>query len=112
MRRIFAPLIIALFAIPLAGCIPLPTSSTSCAPSIVNVFPPNQWANALAISRRESGLNPRAQNSRSTAAGCFQILSMHRDLFRYGWDTRYDAHENCLAALALWRGSGWRPWRL
>lgn len=71
-------------------------------------FPSSQWSKAYQIINRESGGNPGAQNSRSSAAGCYQIV-------RGSWQNpnisfsagRYSADANAYAAYLMWRGSGW-----
>lgn len=110
MRTIAITIILTMTT--LAGCTSTPASTTSCHAAVDAIFPASARGRAHQIVQRESGGNPRAQNRRSTAAGCFQLLSMHADLFRYGWGTRYDAAENVLAAFKLYAGSGWIPWRL
>lgn len=69
-----------------------------------------QWARGIVA--RESGGDPRAQNPRSSAAGCFQLLSMHAHRVPGGWGNRYDADANTLAALDLYREAGTSPWSL
>ena len=87
-----------------------------CYTAIDRVWPPGLRAKAKTIVKRESGNNPRAQNRRSSAAGCFQMLKLHAPTFSrlgYSWGThRYDAVANTRVAYALYQGSGWRPWRL
>ena len=70
---------------------------------------------ARRIIHRESRNNPAAQNSRSSAAGCFQLLKMHSwrfDAVGCSWAQRYDAVCNTKAADHLYRQAGWSPWRL
>lgn len=72
-------------------------------------------ADARRIIHRESRNNPAAQNSRSSAAGCFQMLKMHAHRFNAvgcSWAQRYDAVCNVKAADHLYREAGWSPWRL
>jgi hypothetical protein len=69
-----------------------------------------QWARGIVA--RESGGDPRAQNPRSSAAGCFQLLSIHAHRVPGGWGNRYDADANTLAALDLYREAGTSPWAL
>ena len=64
---------------------------------------------------RESNNNPSAQNSRSTAAGCTQMLRMHAhrfDAVGCSWAQRYNADCNLRAAADLYRAAGWSPWAL
>ena len=72
-------------------------------------------SDARRIIHRESRNNPAAQNSRSSAAGCFQLLKMHSwrfDAVGCSWAQRYDAVCNTKAADHLYRQAGWSPWRL
>lgn len=73
-------------------------------------FPQSQWNQAYKIIRRESGGSPSAKNPRSTASGCFQILSgswQHPSVsFSAG---RFNADHNARAARALWDSAG-RRW--
>ena len=70
---------------------------------------------ARKVIHRESRNNPAAQNRSSSAAGCFQLLSMHSwrfDAVGCSWAQRYDAVCNTKAANHLYRAAGWSPWRL
>lgn len=72
---------------------------------------------AVAIARRESGLRCDADNPRSSAAGLFQTLSIHRARAeRLGFTWAEVAGPDCLAdvmlAFDMWQDSGWRPWAL
>lgn len=67
-----------------------------------------QADHAVAIARRESGLNPGAKNKSSTASGIFQCLRLH-------WAGRFDPFDpiaNIGYSFGLWKASGWKPWRL
>lgn len=64
---------------------------------------------------KESTNNPRAQNARSSAAGCSQMLKIHAHRFNAvgcSWAQRYNADCNIKAADHLYREQGWRPWAL
>lgn len=55
----------------------------------------------------------KAQNTRSTAAGCFQLLRMHAHRYNAvgcSWAERYNAHCNVKAAYHLYREAGRSPW--
>ena len=72
-------------------------------------FPQSEWNKAYQIINRESGGNPAAKNTRSTASGCFQIL---RGSWRHpggvSFDAgRFNADHNAAAARAMWNGNGW-----
>ena len=76
---------------------------------------PGDHATARRIIHRESRNNPAAQNSRSSAAGCYQLLSMHAwrfDAVGCSWAQRYNAVCNTKAAAHLYRQAGWTPWRI
>jgi hypothetical protein len=63
---------------------------------------------AVRIARCESKLNPRAQNSRSTAYGLFQFLnSTWRST---GIAKTSDPQLQVEAAFRLWQQRGWQPW--
>ena len=75
-------------------------------------FPGEQVAKACRVMMCESGGNPRAQNSRSSASGLFQFLNST-------WESAtgtpapasaYSPDVQVAAAAKLWRSSGWRPW--
>ena len=62
---------------------------------------------------RESRNDPTAQNSRSTAAGCFQLIRQHAWRFESvgcSWAQRYEPVCNTRAADHLYRVAGWSPW--
>ena len=85
----------------------------TCHGQVDALWPASSRAWAHQIVNRESRGIATAQNRRSTAAGCFQLLSMHADLFTangYSWADRYNPRANVLAALSLFQGSGRAPW--
>lgn len=91
-----------------------PAAPLSCREAIMRLWPSGSRSWALTVARRESGGNPRAQNRSSSAAGCFQMLQIHRTRFAKvgcSWARRYEAPCNVLAALDLYREQGARPWR-
>ncbi len=62
---------------------------------------------------RESRNDPTAQNERSTAAGCYQLLVKHSwrfDEVGCSWAQRYEPVCNTKAADHLYREAGWEPW--
>ncbi|MCP4435282.1 MAG: hypothetical protein GY812_07270 [Actinomycetia bacterium] len=68
---------------------------------------------ARAIVWRESRNQPDAQNARSSAAGCFQIVRVHDwrfDAVGCSWQQRYEAVCNTKAADHLYRAESWEPW--
>jgi hypothetical protein len=76
-----------------------------------------QTERALAIARRESGMNCAADNPRSSASGLFQHLSIHApraERMGLAWAnvTGPDCLDDVLLAKAMWEESGWAPWRL
>ena len=74
---------------------------------------PGDHATARRIIHRESRNDPTAQNSRSSAAGCFQLLSIHAwrfDAVGCSWAQRYNASCNLRAAYHLYQAAGWSPW--
>ena len=86
-----------------------------CNTAMRNVWPQSTWAWAEAVIWRESRNNPAAQNARSTAAGCFQMLRVHAGRYNalgYTWDQRYNATVNSIVALDLYREQGATPWRM
>ena len=89
-------------------------STQTCHGAVDALWPANSKAWAHRIVERESRGNARAQNRRSSAAGCFQLLRVHASRFSAtgsSWSDRYDARANTLAALDLYREQGTRPWR-
>ena len=68
---------------------------------------------ARRIVWRESRNQPTAQNDKSTAAGCFQLLAMHAWRFEEvgcSWTQRYEPACNTRAADHLYQDAGWNPW--
>ncbi|MGI9577184.1 MAG: transglycosylase SLT domain-containing protein, partial [Microthrixaceae bacterium] len=66
--------------------------------------------NARYVIWRESRNDPSAQNPRSTAAGCFQLIERHAwrfDEVGCSWSRRYEPVCNTLAADHLFREAGW-----
>ncbi len=100
----------------LAPLPPPPTHPADCGAAIAMVWPPQLQAKARRIAWRESRNAPTAQNGRSTAAGCFQLLRLHAGRFaKYGWSwnhDRYDALINTQVAFDLFLDQGWAPWAL
>jgi len=80
-------------------------------------FTVEQWKNPMSrIMNAESGCNPRAQNSSSSAAGLMQELAMWLDdcngLFG-GTGTREDFYNpwwNLQCAHHIWEVQGWPAW--
>ena len=66
----------------------------------------------LAIAKCESGLNPSAKNSRSTASGVFQIIKgTWQGNTEASWDERFDAKTNIDTAFTIWSHRGTQPWK-
>ena len=118
MRRLAVVAVIVV----LAGCTPAQVaawtewhqSTQTCHGAVDALWPANSRSWAHRIVNRESGGRPTAQNRRSSAAGCFQLVKVHAGRFAkvgYSWSDRYDAAANTLAALDLYRSAGSRPWR-
>jgi len=68
---------------------------------------------ARRVIHRESRNNPAAQNTSSSAAGCWQLLAIHD--WRYAAvgcsaTQKYQAVCNTKAADHLYRAAGWSPW--
>lgn len=70
-------------------------------------FPQEEWENAAAISKCESGWNSRAWNQAGEdSRGLFQInVQAHPNA-----GNMFDITENVAYASRLWRDQGWRPW--
>ena len=69
--------------------------------------------NARYVIWRESRNDPTAQNERSTAAGCYQLLVKHSwrfDEVGCSWAQRYEPVCNTKAADHLYREAGGEPW--
>jgi hypothetical protein len=62
---------------------------------------------AIKVATCESGLNPKAENKKSSAVGTFQVLAATHDM-----NKKYlkDAFINTLVAKKLYDASGWTPW--
>lgn len=92
------------------------TSSRDCYEAIDRHWPASSRSWARGIVNRESGGDPRAQNPRSSAAGCLQLLALHSGRFSklgYSWERdRYNPDVNILVGLDLYREAGTSPWRL
>ena len=91
------------------------TRPTDCLSAMRQVFPASSWNWGTAIIMRESGNNPSAQNPSSSAAGCWQMLSMHNHrYYTVGCSPaqKYDALCNTKAAYTLYQAAGTSPWRL
>lgn len=85
----------------------------TCHGAVDELWPSSSRAWAHRIVDRESGGDAGAQNTRSSAAGCFQLLRIHAwrfDATGSSWAFRYDARANTLAALHLYREQGAAPW--
>ncbi len=86
---------------------------TGCHEAVDRLWPASSRGWAHRIVERESRGNPGAQNRRSSAAGCFQMLRMHAGRFTAvggSWADRYVAWCNTKAALNLYESSGRAPW--
>lgn len=123
-RTLILGALAALVPIVGAGCVAMPSAGPftntggpqiDCFAAVSTVWPPALQAKARSIVWRESRNRPSAQNRRSSAAGCFQMLKLHSPRFArlgFNWSTdRYDAWANASVALDLYREQGWRPWR-
>ncbi len=82
---------------------------------IRELFPDSLKNKAVAIAKRESNLNAAAYNE--CCVGLFQIyFTVHRaTLARIGITSAQellDARKNTLAALTLYKRSGWSPWNM
>lgn len=85
-----------------------------CNQALDKHWPADSRAWARKVVWRESRNDPSAQNRRSTAAGCMQLLRVHSPRFArlgYSWERdRYDPEANILVGLSLYREAGARPW--
>lgn len=89
--------------------------SLDCYGAMERVFPASAHSWARGIISRESGGNPSAQNPGSSAAGCWQMLSMHDwRYYEVGCtpSQKYQALCNNKAALHLYQAAGTSPWRM
>jgi hypothetical protein len=90
--------------------------STDCVAAMQAVWPPSMHGWAMGIMRRESGFYHAADNPRSTASGCWQLLSgLHADKYAAVGchvSQAFDALCNNKAAYRLYQLDGKRPWNL
>jgi hypothetical protein len=90
--------------------------STDCRAAMRAVWPSHLWSWAERIMQRESTSFHAAANSRSTARGCWQLLSsLHADKYSaVGCHVSQwaDALCNNKAAYRLYQIAGPSPWRL
>jgi soluble lytic murein transglycosylase-like protein len=77
-------------------------------PLVAQYFPAKAVNAALRVMACESGGNPTAQNTRSSAGGLFQFLD--GSWKRWGNGPKYDPEANIQAAAAYYRHAGWAPW--
>ena len=88
-------------------------TSTPCGDAVNFLWPARSRAWAHKVVHRESRGNPRAQNRRSSAAGCFQLLRLHSSRYArlgFSWADRYNPIVNTWVAMDLYREQGARPW--
>lgn len=88
-------------------------STMTCREALDAFWPASSHDYAWTIILRESGGRAGAQNSMSSAAGCFQIVrgTYEANAAQFcDWSERYNASCNVRTALNIWRGSGWSPW--
>lgn len=112
MRRLAVTTVLA--AVTASACVPPPAPQT-CGEAVDRIWPESSRVWAHRVVWRESRGDPRADNPASTAAGCWQLLAVHRPRFTrlgYGWSDRYDPVANTRVALDLYREQGTRPWRV
>lgn len=89
--------------------------ATDCYGAINNVFPAHLRTQARNIVHRESRNIPSAQNARSSAAGCAQIIKgtwNSNQVPGCPWSTRYNPSCNIRTMHNLYQRVGWSPWRL
>ena len=76
-------------------------------------WPEEEWPRLQEIIWRESRCDPNAWNGAD--AGLVQINRVHQTwLTDFGWsfpDDMFIPEKNLTFALALWKSSGWKPWR-
>lgn len=78
---------------------------------LVSEYFGNETNTALSIMKCESRGDPSAQNSRSSAAGLFQILKKTWAAFSpYPWSDRYHPRSNVATAKRIRDGQGWNAW--
>lgn len=112
MRRPLAALTIMAS---LSTSTPAGATRGGCYDAVEFLWPRESRAWAHRIVWRESRGDPWAQNRRSSAAGCFQLLRLHAPRFRrlgFSWANRYDPMVNAWVALDLYREQGQRPWKV
>ena len=99
----------------------LPTNQPSPSPTFASAlgliqkyFPKDQWQNALAVARGESGLNPKAigdnypiRGQTIPSYGVFQIRGLPG---RPPKEQLLDPEFNIKYAASLYKAQGWRPW--
>lgn len=81
------------------------------------LWPASAADRMVAIARRESGLRCDADNPRSSAAGLFQTIGIHRARaarMNLSWAdiTGPDCVADAFLAKAIWDDSGFAPWRM
>jgi soluble lytic murein transglycosylase-like protein len=79
-------------------------------PMVALHFPESEVDNVLCIMRYESGGNPMAWNSRSTATGLMQVMFKTWGR-KYGYSTRSDLDsgwDNLRVAREVWNEQGYR----
>lgn len=86
-------------------------------PLVASFFPPEQLDMALCVIAGESGGNPNAKNTKSTAAGLWQFLrGTWNDTANqlggpdYNSGAPYDPAIATQYAYQLWSQRGWSPW--
>jgi Lysozyme like domain/LysM domain len=95
---------------------PAPPAPGEIEQIIRDVWPDDLEEQALRVAWRESGYNPRAQNT--CCSGLFQIYydvhaSWLAELGITSAEDLYDPHANATAAYALYqRSGGWSPWQM
>lgn len=79
-------------------------SSTDCVGEMKHHWPAHLHGWAEKIMWRESRFDASAQNPRSSAAGCFQLMhSLHANKYPADCRDRYNAHCNVRAAWKLYQ---------
>lgn len=90
--------------------------STDCVAAMRAVWPAHLHGWAMGIMRRESGFQHTADNSSSSASGCWQLLSsLHADKYAAAGchvSQAFDALCNNKAAYVLYQQAGTSPWNL
>ena len=77
---------------------------------LVQIWPPEERATAVAVALAESGGNPqaRALTPWEDSRGLWQINTLAHP--QYDAQALYDPLYNAQAAYALWQAQGWQPW--